>query len=211
MGNDVEDVRARVQARAEVAKKARDTGALRQLEPFAKEISIRFEKAAKLDDKAADHRLAAAIQLGEAEGLCKRHKINFKKWAAANFSQRWDEVQRLTAVGTSDDPKKAIEDLRAGQRAKAQKKRVQDRADKVALPLGFAPTPDHVFQLFNDMSPAAKMAFLTRAAESVGAAVDYGFTKVPDQRPDPKPKPEPDQVRELGDVPEFLKKKRKES
>lgn len=113
--------------KALVSDKARDTATLQELKPLAKEINVRAKKAQQCIGQADDHRLAAAIRLDEAETLCRKNKINFKKWANANITDlAWDEVRRLTTVGASSDPAGALQDLRS-RKAKGERKR---RAEK---------------------------------------------------------------------------------
>lgn len=101
--------------------KAKHTGTITALKPIAKEINVRFTKAAKLDGQADDHRLAAAIKLAEAKTKCEADKLNFKKWATENVSQGYETVRKLVAIGAADDPQAALEDMRDGN-AKANKK-----------------------------------------------------------------------------------------
>ena len=54
------------------AKPAKHTAVLRKLAPVAKEINTRLEKASQMTDKAFDHRLAAAIRLGDAKETCEK-------------------------------------------------------------------------------------------------------------------------------------------
>lgn len=86
----------------------------RELEPFAREINVRLEKAATMDDKANDHRLAAAITLAEARQKCEVAGISFKEWSAVAVpTQSYETVRKLVGVGASDNPAKALEDLRS--------------------------------------------------------------------------------------------------
>ena len=73
---------------AEGEKKAKVTTALRKLAPFAKEINTRLEKAAKMEDNAYDHRLAAALQLDKAKKQAEADKIPFKKWCEENVLKK---------------------------------------------------------------------------------------------------------------------------
>lgn len=134
----------RKKAKTQDAKaKAGQTSALRKLTPIAKEINIRLEKAEGLTDKAYDHRLAAALQLEEARKQCKAAKINFKTWVNENVDQSYETVRKLVAVGAADDPKQALEDLRAGakKRVAEHRERKKAKAEKDAKTLKQVETP----------------------------------------------------------------------
>ena len=109
--------------RAARPRPAKETSALTELAPIAHEINARLEKAAKMDDKAFDHRLAAALKMEEARATCKRLKITFKKWIEENVKLSYTEVLRLAKAGGSDDPRAALEDLRASGAARQKKHR----------------------------------------------------------------------------------------
>ena len=47
----------------------------KKLGPLANEINVRFEKIAKLDGQADDHRLAAALRLEEAKQFCAANGV----------------------------------------------------------------------------------------------------------------------------------------
>lgn len=96
--------------------KAKHTGTITALKPIAKEINVRFTKAAKLDRDADDHRLAAALKLAEAKAKCEADKLNFKKWAEENVSQGYETVRKLVVIGAADDPQAALEDMRDGNK-----------------------------------------------------------------------------------------------
>ncbi len=106
-------------------KKAKDIVSLRELAPVAKEINVRLEKASQADGKAFDHRLAAAIQLENARGICEERKLNFKKWTDENVDLAYETVKKLVQVGAADDPKLALEDMRL--KNKAANKALRDR------------------------------------------------------------------------------------
>jgi hypothetical protein len=123
--------RAKQAAAAKTAdSKAKHTGTITALKPIAKEINVRFIKAAKLDGQADDHRLAAAMKLAEAKAKCEADKMNFKKWAEENVSQGYETVRKLVAVGAADNPQAALEDLR-GKNKDANKK-LRDKQAKVS-------------------------------------------------------------------------------
>lgn len=117
-----------IKSAKDVDQKAKHTALLRKLEPVAKKINVRLEKAAGLDDKAYDHRLAAAIELDGAKKQCETAKINFKKWCEDNVSQSYGTVKKLAQVGGADDPAKALEDLRHKNKQRNQKLRDSKKA-----------------------------------------------------------------------------------
>ncbi len=120
----------------------RDEVALKSLRPIAKEINVRFEKAALYDGKAVDHRLAAALLLADARKLCEKHKINFRGWSEDNVTQNWGEVRVLANVGGADDPRKAIEDLRENIAARGRKHRAVKKLRNAEAPAASeAPPP----------------------------------------------------------------------
>lgn len=87
--------------------------ALKTLTPIAKDINARMSKAAKMEDDAYDHRLAASLRLAEANAICKDTKgITFKAWCAENVDQRYDTCSRLASIGRSDNPQLALTDQR---------------------------------------------------------------------------------------------------
>lgn len=92
-----------------------------KLPAFAKVINVRLEKANKLDDNAADHRLAAAIELDKAKTQCSAAGVKFPDWCAENVEQSYDTVRKLAVIGGAEDPKLALEDMR-GKNKDANKK-----------------------------------------------------------------------------------------
>ena len=85
----------------------------KELVSVAKEVNVRLEKANKLMSDADDHRLAAALRLAEAKARCEEVDISFKAWAEQNITeQSYENVRKLAYVGSQDDPKQALADLR---------------------------------------------------------------------------------------------------
>lgn len=128
---------AKVKANKEKAKKAAEakakgaqTTALKALAPMAKEINHRLEKADKMVDDAYDHRLAAALQLDAAKKRCAKSKINFKDWCSNNVIQAYETVRKLVAIGGSENPQKALEDMRGKNKAQQKKSRDKAKASK---------------------------------------------------------------------------------
>ena len=139
----------------------------RVLDPLAKEINVRLEKAEKIEGKADDHRLAAALQLVKARDECRRFKVSFRKWVEANVRWQWESARKLVRVGSSSDPKAALEDLR-GRTAKSQKKtRAKDKAAKVTRAI--ATDPEAVATTaVAAMADEQATAFLEKAAGKRG-------------------------------------------
>lgn len=169
------------------------TAAMKELAPIAKEINARLDSASKMDSKAADHRLSAALMLEEAHKKCEAAKIHFKKWATDNIPYSYENVRKLVAVGASPEPAKALEDLRlknaeANKRHRDAKKAEEPptkpapelkREEPKPAPVELPPPPatlEAMKEMFDKLKPMAKMAFLTWAAESIGATTEYTAT-----------------------------------
>lgn len=90
---------------------------------LAREINVRLEKAQKLDQQGDDHRLTAALRLGEAKKNCKLMGVKFEDWCGVNIKFSFSTCRELAAIGLTDHPKQAIEDLRAVQRDRQVKSR----------------------------------------------------------------------------------------
>lgn len=111
-------------------EKAKDTATLRRLDGKAKVINVRFEKAAQMEGKADDHRLAAAIELANVKETCTGSKINFKKWVEEHIhgdGTSWENVRKLATVGGEADPRQALEDLRKGNADRNKKLRAKKK------------------------------------------------------------------------------------
>lgn len=108
--------------------KAKHTATLRALKSVAKEVNAMLDKAAKSDDRAFDLRLSAACHLAKARETCKTDGLKFQEWCEANVQTSYKEVKRLALVGAADDPKLALEDLRAKTLARVRKSRENARA-----------------------------------------------------------------------------------
>ena len=108
----------------------------KKLAPIGNEINVRFEKIAKLDGQADDHRLAAALRLEEAKQFCGAHGVKFRAWVEANIkSQSWETVRKLAAVGGAPNPQLALEDMRkknaAANKQHREKKKIKEVERKV--------------------------------------------------------------------------------
>ncbi|HZX69788.1 MAG TPA: hypothetical protein VFE77_03135 [Rhodanobacter sp.] len=174
-----------------------------RLKPIAKEINVRLEKAAKLEDDADDHRLAAAIQLEVAATRCKEAGIKFATWAAENLSQSYETIRKLVAVGKSPNPALALADMR-GKNKEANKTLRDKRKAEVeelkaanegagytnsnedddAVDLGGARSQKNAVILvgiealkaaFQELKASDKMAFTQWCATEVGAKLEIGF------------------------------------
>jgi hypothetical protein len=77
--------------------------------------------------KADDYRTTAACHLAEAKALCTSKGITFKDWVRDNIKFSYHEAVKLAIAGESDDPAKAIADMRAGDRTRKQAQRVVGR------------------------------------------------------------------------------------
>lgn len=126
-------------AKQEAEAKGKQTTALRNLEPKARTIKARWDKAAKADANADDHRLAAALEMKAAQDMCKEAKINWREWAEANLPVGWETTRKMVKIASSDDPKAAIADMRAATaqaNARLRAKRASEGAKAVSGPKG---------------------------------------------------------------------------
>lgn len=104
-----------------------------RLAALAFEINVRFMKAERADRDGNDHRLSAAMQLAEARKECESRKINFRAWAEASIPQTFQYVRDLANVGASEDPIKALADLRQKSVLANRKLRERRRIETTAL------------------------------------------------------------------------------
>jgi hypothetical protein len=77
--------------------------------------------------KADDYRVAAAQHLAEAKHICGERGITFKEWVRDNVKFSYDESRKLAVAGESEDPAKAIEDMRVRSRQSMGKSRAVQR------------------------------------------------------------------------------------
>ncbi|MEE9598178.1 MAG: hypothetical protein V3V96_15510 [Acidiferrobacterales bacterium] len=94
-----------------------------KLNSTAKEINVRLEKAKTANQKAQDHRLAAALLLAEARTKCNEGGVKFKSWVADNIMQSYDTVRKLASVGASENPTEALENIRLANKEHSVTKR----------------------------------------------------------------------------------------
>ena len=161
--------KARAEALA-VKKAEKERLVSTKLDPMAKEINVRLEKAAKADSQADDHRLAAAIRLGDAKDFCTDEKVNFKDWCTKNVEQAYETVRKLATIGQSEDPAKALEDMRTRNKSDNQKSREKKKAE-AAKPPADTPALDRAADAFDDLKPKEKMTFLAHIAAETGAEI----------------------------------------
>ena len=120
------------------AQRANDEGFLTTIKDEAKAIKTRLEKAAKLESDADDHRLSAAITMGEVytkfetkhEAKSISKTLTFKAWCEQHSivapdvrGRSWENVRKLLAVGRAEDPQQALTDMREGNKAAVKKHR----------------------------------------------------------------------------------------
>lgn len=149
--------------------------AAKKLPGYAKEINVRFEKAAKLDGQADDHRLAAALQLAEAKKVCAAAGVGFRKWCEENVVQAYETVRGLVRVGEAPEPAKALADFRKTVRESVARTRAAQgvviRKTTPVSPSGRAPTDfqiaDETLRRMGDQS----VALIQSHAQTHGLAV----------------------------------------
>lgn len=158
------------------AKVAADVGA--KLDPIAKEVNERLEKAEKSDKNADDHRLAAILKLEEArlqiEKLGKTSPLSFNKWCASNIQWSPETIRKMLPIAQSSNPKAALEDLRAGNKERNKKSRDKKKtaAKKPTLAIAAAPaTPKALQAVIQSAKPEVQLAAVKKTAEDMGLRV----------------------------------------
>lgn len=129
---DTKETKADAKLAASMEKEAAQSLALTKMQPLAKAINVRMEKAQKNDALADDHRLAASLHLAEAKKIAEEAGVSFKDWCNENVDLTfltYESARKLAAVGASKDPALALADMRTGN-ASANKKH---RAKKAAI------------------------------------------------------------------------------
>tara|TARA_R110000824_G_scaffold326112_1_gene513085 strand:- start:1494 stop:2288 length:795 start_codon:yes stop_codon:yes gene_type:complete len=109
---NVKTVRKNKESARELNATGAQATALKALAPIAKEVNIRMEKAAQMEDGAYDHRLAAALQLADASDRCAKAKIKFKEWVDESINQSYETARKLVTIGKSNNPEEALEEMR---------------------------------------------------------------------------------------------------
>lgn len=122
------EIKKRAKAKSVAQEQAKHTAVITELKPLAKEINALLKTASEFDGKADDRRLTVAIALEKARVKCAKAKLNFKKWVNDNVAQGYSEVSKLVAIGASQDPAKALQDLRSGAARRMQKLRKKQEA-----------------------------------------------------------------------------------
>jgi hypothetical protein len=152
-------------------KAAKVTEANKKLDPIAKAINVRLEKAAKLEGDADDHRLAAALETARAAQVCEAAGIKFKDWAADHLTgQSWEKVRKLLYIGKSDEPAKALADLRDGTKKAQAKHRDKTKAKLQAAPVKLIEAPKPA-EIVAGLKPEEQVALVKKTAKDLGLAV----------------------------------------
>lgn len=120
-------VKAKEKAETEKAK------TIKSLVPIAKEINTRIDKAAKMFKDADDHRLAAAIKMDDARGVCRDMKIPFQDWVKDNVKQSYETVRKLLPIGAAENEEEGagkllLTDMREGNKQANKKHRDKKKA-----------------------------------------------------------------------------------
>lgn len=118
--------------KAKATIKAKQQKAKDFLAPIAKEINHRLKQAEKMESDGLNHRLAASIQAARAKEQCKANQINFKSWCDAHLTMTYENIRKLARIGASDDPKLALDDMRAKAVIAQAKQREKAKAEKAA-------------------------------------------------------------------------------
>ena len=175
-----------------VAEKAAEvTKANLKLSPLAKEVNVRFEKIAKLEGDANDHRLAAALRLAEAEKIAVAAGIKFRDWAVENIKeQSWETVRKLVYVGKSEDPKLALTDQRKANAKRNQEHRAKKKeapAAKVEAPkpkdVVLALKPEEQTKLVNDVAKDLGLVVRTKSEIEAEKQKNREATAAPVEKP----------------------------
>lgn len=136
---DTKETKADAKLAASMEKEAAQSLALTKMQPLAKAINVRMEKAQKNDALADDHRLAASLHLAEAKKIAEEAGVSFKTWCDENVTQdllSYESARKLAAVGAAKDPALALADLRAGNASANKKHRAKKKAAANAKPDG---------------------------------------------------------------------------
>ena len=75
--------------------------------------------------KIDNYRVTIACHLAEAKRICLARGITFKSWVQDHVKLSYDESKKLARAGGSDDPARAIEDMRTRSRERTAKSRVR--------------------------------------------------------------------------------------
>lgn len=146
---------------------------LESLKPKAKEIDERIKLAAKEEDRAWDHRTAAALVLADVKKTCEKHSINFKTWCAENIQeQSYETIRKLASAGEGGKGKavKAIADMRARNALANKRMRERKKAEKEE------PTPRvdlkaRARSALDQLTDKQQLALVQERAKTLGFAV----------------------------------------
>lgn len=163
LAKQAEQAKKKAAAEAEKAKKREKAEG--ELEKDAKEINYRMEQAEKMDVKADDHRLSAAIRMAEAKERCKDAGLKFNDWAEEYLKNAEGKplspvtIRAMLPIGAAgmDDPDKGmlmLEDKR--KKNAAANKKMRDKKKAAAAS--------------QSKDPERKKEPLERATEAVEAA-----------------------------------------
>lgn len=176
---------------AEGAMKAREVAVHQTLAPLAHEINVRMEKVTKSLDQADDHRLAAALRLVEAKQICAEGGVKFVRWCDLNvIDQSERTIRQLVAVGSANEPAKALADLRednkkANKKHRAVKKKVEAVVKEKVEAVAKLSTLDRVSDILGALQDDEAANTLGALAERSGMRVvtaevaTRGRTKAP--------------------------------
>lgn len=129
----------------------------KRLATIAKTANAMLDSAGTADKRGFDLRLSAAVLAAEAKRLCIGAKLDFKIWCTNNIKQSWEEARKLAAVGAADDPRLALEDMRASTAKRMKASRARASAAKSSN---------------GATAPAAATSRKTRAPSPYMAALD---------------------------------------
>jgi len=132
--------------------------AIKLLPGIAKEVNARFESIERTEARNDDARLSTAYRLAEAKELCKTAGLTFKKWCEDNITNGYNLANKLALIGASEDPPKALADLRSQGAASAVKHREKAKAAKA--------------QIAESSKPSTTVTPFRRAEEAINALDD---------------------------------------
>lgn len=158
------DIEARRQEKITVGEK--------KLAPIATEINVRLEKANDLKEKSNDHRLAAALKLEEARKIAEEAGVKFKEWCEANVKQSYETIRRLVSVAQSEEPAKALADMReANAKANKQARARKKAASRDAVSTKAIPPARRALEALDGCKDDEALKLVTTKAEALGHAI----------------------------------------
>ncbi len=92
--------------------------------------------------KLDNYRATVAVHLADAKALCKVKGVTFKAWVKDNIKLSYHETVRLAKVGESDDPTKAIADMREKTRARQPRHRAKVASRDATTTIEIIEEPD---------------------------------------------------------------------